>query len=121
GAAYLLADGTTIINNDLSFAWIGNDYVGPIPWLVIIAFGVILVSGFILRYTVLGLHIYAVGGNPEAARLTGIRVGLTLVVVYTISGLLASVGGVMSASRLFSANGQLGTGYELDAIAAVIL
>jgi len=121
GAAYLLADGTTVINSDLSFSWIGNDYLGPVPWLVVIAFGVILVSGFLLRYTVLGLHIYAVGGNPEAARLTGIRVGMTLAIVYTISGLLAAVGGVMSASRLYSANGQLGTGYELDAIAAVIL
>jgi ribose transport system permease protein len=118
GAAYLLADGRTVINNDLGFAWIGNDYLGPLPWLVVIALAVV---GFVLRRTVLGLHIYAVGGNPEAARLTGVNVGLTLVSVYAISGLLSALGGVMSASRLYSANGQLGTGYELDAIAAVIL
>jgi len=121
GAAYLLADGRTVINNDLSFAWIGNDYLGPIPWLVVIALAVVLLSGFILRKTVLGLHIYAVGGNPEAARLTGVNVGWTLVVVYALSGLFSALGGVMSASRLYSANGQVGTGYELDAIAAVIL
>ena len=121
GAAYLLAKGTTVINNDLSFAWIGNDRLGPVPWLVLIALGVVLVSGFVLRRTVFGLHVYAVGGNPEAARLTGINVSLTLVVVYAICGLLAALGGVMSASRLYSANGQLGSGYELDAIAAVIL
>jgi ribose transport system permease protein len=121
GAAYLLADGRTVINNDLDFAWIGNDYLGPLPWLVVIALAVVAVVGFMLRRTVLGLHIYAVGGNPEAARLTGINVGLTLVAVYAISGTLSALGGIMSASRLYSANGQLGTGYELDAIAAVIL
>ncbi|MBL9193724.1 MAG: ribose ABC transporter permease [Opitutaceae bacterium] len=121
GAAYLLADGKTVINNDLSFAWIGNDYLGPVPWLVVIAGLVVVGSWFLLRKTVLGLHIYAVGGNPEAARLTGINVGRTLVVVYALSGLFSALGGVMSASRLYSANGQLGTGYELDAIAAVIL
>jgi ribose transport system permease protein len=67
------------------------------------------------------MRIYAVGGNPEAARLAGINVGAILVLVYTLSGLCAALGGVMSASRLYSANGQLGIGYELDAIAAVIL
>jgi ribose transport system permease protein len=121
GAAYLLADGQTVINNDLGFAWIGNEYLGPVPWLVVIAGLVVIASGFILRRTVLGLHVYAVGGNPEAARLTGINVGRTLVAVYALSGLFSALGGVMSASRLYSANGQLGTGYELDAIAAVIL
>ncbi|MDB6128142.1 MAG: inner-rane translocator [Verrucomicrobia bacterium] len=65
--------------------------------------------------------MYAVGGNPEAARLTGINVPRVLIGVYALSGFLAALGGVMTASRLYSANGQLGTGYELDAIAAVIL
>lgn len=121
GAAFLLAKGTTVINSDLPFAWIGNDYLGPVPWLVVLAGAVILISAFVLRFTVLGLRIYAVGGNPEAARLTGINVAAILVTVYTISGTLAALGGVMSSSRLYSANGQLGAGYELDAIAAVIL
>lgn len=121
GAAYLLADGTTIINSNISFEWIGNAYLGPIPWLVIIAFTVIALCWFILRRTTLGVHIYAVGGNIQAARLTGIKVGAVLLFVYGVSGLLSGLGGVMSASRLYSANGNLGMGYELDAIAAVIL
>ncbi len=121
GAAYLLADGTTIINSNISFEWIGNAYLGPIPWLVIIAFAVIALCWFILRRTTLGVHIYAVGGNMQAARLTGIKVGAVLLFVYGMSGLLSGLGGVMSASRLYSANGNLGMGYELDAIAAVIL
>lgn len=121
GAAYLLANGTTVINNNITFDWIGGGYLGPIPWLVIIALLTVLVSGFILRRTVLGVRIYAVGGNPLAARLTGIQVPLILIFVYAASGFLSAVGGVMSASRLYSANGKLGEGYELDAIAAVIL
>ncbi len=121
GAAYLVADGTTVINSKISFDWIGNGYLGSIPWLVIIAFAVIAVCWFILRRTTLGTHIYAVGGNLQAARLTGIKVSLVLIFVYATSGLLSGLGGVMSASRLYSANGNLGVGYELDAIAAVIL
>jgi ribose transport system permease protein len=75
-----------------------------------------------LRRTVLGTWIYAVGGNKEAARLTGIKVSLVLLFVYGMSGLMAGIGGFMSAARLYAANGlQLGQGYELDAIAAVIL
>ncbi len=121
GAAYLAAGGTTVINSKIGFAWIGNGYVGPVPWLVIIALLTIALSAFILHSTVLGVHVYAVGGNPQAARLTGIPVPFVLIFVYGASGLLSGLGGVMSASRLYSAQGQLGIGYELDAIAAVIL
>jgi len=121
GAAYLAAGGTTVINSKIGFAWIGNGYVGPVPWLVIIALLTIAVSAFILHRTVLGVHIYAVGGNAQAARLTGIPVPFVLIFAYGVSGLLSGLGGVMSASRLYSAQGQLGIGYELDAIAAVIL
>ena len=82
---------------------------------------VVVMCWFILRRTTLGVHIYAVGGNMQAARLTGIKVWLVLLFVYGMSGVLSGLGGVMSASRLYSANGNLGMGYELDAIAAVIL
>src|SRR6201998_108422 len=121
GAAYLVAGGTTVINSQINFAWIGNGYLGPVPWLVIIALLTIAVSAFILQGTVLGVHVYAVGGNAQAARLTGIPVPFVLIFVYGVSGLLSGLGGAMSASRLYSAQGQLGIGYELDAIAAVIL
>ncbi|MEG4498776.1 ribose ABC transporter permease [Microcoleus sp. F10-C6] len=121
GVAYLVANGTTVINRNLNFAWVGNSYVGPIPWLVIIAFLAVLASWFVLRRTVLGRHIYAVGGNIRAARLTGIKVSRVLLFVYGVSGMLSGLGGIMSASRLYSATGMLGQGYELDAIAAVIL
>ncbi|BAY20579.1 inner-membrane translocator [Calothrix sp. NIES-2100] len=121
GAAFLVANGTTVINRNINFAWIGNSYVGPIPCLVIIALLTVAISWFVLRQTVLGVQIYAVGGNERAARLTGIKVNRVLLFVYGVSGLLAGLAGIMSASRLYSATGMLGQGYELDAIAAVIL
>jgi len=122
GLARLLADDKTVFNPDLPFAFIGNDSVLGVPWLVIIAVAVIAISWFILRRTVMGVQIYSVGGNPEAARLSGIKVWKVLLFVYAVSGALAGLGAVMSASRLFAANGlQLGQSYELDAIAAVIL
>jgi ribose transport system permease protein len=122
GAAYLFANGTTVLNRDIpSFEWIGNgDFLG-LPWLVWIAAALVLLSWFILRRTVLGMHIYALGGNPQAARLTGIKVSLVLGFVYAFSGLCSGVAGAMSASRLYGANGNWGSGYELDAIAAVVL
>lgn len=122
GLARLLGDDTTVFNPSLPFAFIGNGTLFGVPWLAIIAISVVLVSWFILRRTVLGTWIYAVGGNMEAARLTGIKVPLVLLFVYSMSGLLSGLGGAMSAARLFAANGlQLGQAYELDAIAAVIL
>ena len=122
GFARLLGGDTTVFNPSLAFAGIGNGDLFGVPYLVIIAFLVIFGSWLILRRTVLGVHIYAVGGNESAARLSGIRVWRVLLFVYGASGLLAGVGGVMQAARLYAANGQqLGQSYELDAIAAVIV
>jgi ribose transport system permease protein len=122
GIARLIGNDTTVFNPQLQFAFIGNARLLGIPWLVIIALLVIAISWFILRRTVLGVWIYAVGGNPAAARLSGIKVWLILLFVYMTSGFLAGLGGILSAARTFSANGaQLGLAYELDAIAAVIL
>lgn len=122
GLSRLAADDTTVFNAALPFAWIGNSHIFGVPWMVVIALAVVAVSWFVLRRTVLGVWIYGVGGNPDAARLSGIKVWAVLMFVYCMSGLLAGLAGVMSAARTLSANGaQLGTGYELDAIAAVIL
>ena len=127
GLARLMGGDTTIFNPDLPFAFIGEASipVAPgigIPVLAVIALAVIVLSWYVLRRTVLGVRIYAVGGNAAAARLSGIKVWAVLLFVYAASGLLAGLGGAMAAARLFAANGlQLGQSYELDAIAAVIL
>ena len=134
GLARLMGNDTTVFNPQIPFAFIGNDTLGAIPGvdhipflsampiLAAIALLVIAASWFVLKRTVLGTHIYAVGGNESAARLSGIKVPRVLLFVYGVSGLLAGLGGAMQAARLYAANGlQLGSSYELDAIAAVIL
>ena len=128
GVARLMSHDITVFNAKLPFAFIGSDNLVLIPglvsvsWLIVIAFLVIVGSWLILRRTVLGVYIYTVGGNPSAARLAGIKVGAVLLFAYGVSGVLAGLGGVMQAARLYAANGlQLGQSYELDAIAAVIL
>ena len=122
GFARLLGQDKTVINTDLPFAYVGSGTLFGIPFLVVIAAATIIMSWFILRRTVLGIYVYSVGGNPSGARLAGIRVWAVLLFVYSFSGLCAGLGGVMSAGRLYAANGiQLGQSYELDAIAAVIL
>ena len=128
GVARLLGADTTVFNAAIPYAFIGNGSltlipgVLSIPWLWMIALLVIIVSWLVLRRTVLGVHIYAVGGNESAARLAGIKVWAVLIFVYGVSGLLAGLGGAMQAARLYAANGlQLGQSYELDAITAVIL
>jgi ribose transport system permease protein len=105
GLARLLGNDTTVFNADLPFAFIGNGAlrlggIVAIPWLIVIAFLVIVASWLVLRRTVLGVHIYAVGGNENAARLSGIKVWAVLLFVYGMSGLLAGLGGVMQAAAL---------------------
>ncbi|RAO98637.1 ribose ABC transporter permease [Petrotoga sp. 9PW.55.5.1] len=121
GASFLLANGVSIINSNLNFAWIGNGYLGPIPWLAVIALLAVFIGAWISKKTVYGMRIYAVGGNLEAAKYTGIKTKRILMSVYIISGLASALAGIMIASRMYSANGLIGQGYELDAIAAVII
>ncbi len=128
GIARLMGGDTTIFNAEIPYAVIGNGSlpiipgIFSVPWLAIVALTVILVSWFVLKRTVLGTHIYSVGGNEAAARLSGIKVPFIYLIVYGISGLLSGLAAIMLATRLYAANGlQLGQAYELDAIAAVIL
>jgi Predicted ABC-type sugar transport system, permease component len=100
---------------------LGQGSVGFLPWPVIIAALVIVVGYIILKRTIFGRHIYAIGGNEQAARLSGIRVKRTLIWVDTISGICTGIAGVIFAARLLSGQPAAGQGYELDAIAAVIL
>ncbi len=121
GVAYLVANGTTVINNDLPYEALGNKSFAGIPWMVLAALVVFFLTWVLLKRTVLGTRIYAVGGNEMAAKYSGISVGTILVIVYSLSGLLSGLAGVVQSARLFSASGLMGISYELDAIAAVIL
>jgi ribose transport system permease protein len=82
---------------------------------------VTLVAAFVMRFTPLGRRLYALGGNPEAARLSGLPVKRDQVMAYTTSGLLAGLAGLMLAGRLSQGSSLVGAGYELDSIAATVV
>jgi len=92
-----------------------------IPNAVLIFFGLAIVAGLLLTKTIVGRYNFALGSNEEATRLSGVNVNLWKVVIYTITGAFAGVAGILMASRLNSAQPALGTGYELEAIAAVVI
>jgi ribose transport system permease protein len=92
-----------------------------IPNAVLILFGAAIVAGLILTKTVLGRYDFAIGSNEEATRLSGVNVDAWKTAIYTLCGTFAGLGGVLMASRLNSAQPALGAGYELDAIAAVVI
>jgi len=104
-----------------SFAWFGTGYAMGIPvpiWLMVIVFASVW---YLLNHTRFGRYIYALGGNESATRLSGINVDRVKIGVYAICGLLAALAGIIVTSRLSSAQPTAGMGYELDAIAAVVL
>lgn len=92
-----------------------------IPNAVLILFGAAIIAHLILSRTILGRYTYALGSNEEATRLSGVNVAAWKTAVYTLGGLFSGIGGVLMAARLNSAQPALGAGYELDAIAAVVI
>lgn len=101
--------------------WAGSGRLFGIPVSALIAGLVAFVAWWVLRYTAFGRAVYAVGGNREAARISGIDVGRTKIAVYAISGLTAAIAGILMVGRLSSANALLGEGDELRSIAAVVI
>jgi ribose transport system permease protein len=121
GFSYSLTNAQPLIANDLGYVGMGNGAIAGIPTPVVIMIVVYLVLWFVLNRTSFGRHIYAIGGNREAARLAGIKVRWTLVRVYLIMGACAGLAGVIFSARVESGQPKAGEGYELDAIAAVVL
>lgn len=121
GIAYSMHGGPVQIAGESGIESIGNGSIGGVPMPVIIMIFVYWFFWFLLERTKFGRHVYAVGGNPQAARLSGINVKKVLMSVYVISGVTAGLGGLIFASRVRSGQVTAGVGYELDAITAVIL
>ncbi|MCG5480946.1 ABC transporter permease [Sinorhizobium alkalisoli] len=121
GLAYTLTAGQPIVSSSLSFKALGSGYFVGIPIPVYVMIAVYLVAWYLLERTRFGRHVYAVGGNPKAARLAGIKVSRILTSVYVIAGTCAGLAGLIFAARVISAQPTAGEGYELDAIAAVVL
>ncbi len=123
GLAYIISQGKPIYQLPPGFVWLGrgSDPLFDLPVAVILMFLLYIIAWVVMERSVLGRHIYAVGGNPEAARLAGIRVRSVLLFAYTLCGLLAGVGGIIMASQLKSGAPTYGLTYELYVIAAVVV
>jgi ribose transport system permease protein len=121
GFTMLYTKGHPISNLGKDFAFIGAGSLLGIPVPVWIAVVVVLIAVFITQKTKLGRYIYAIGGNEQAAKLSGINIKKVKMTVYAMAGGLAALGGIIVTARLDSAQPNAGVSYELDAIAAVVI
>jgi len=121
GATLILNDGSPISGFDARYRWWGTGSIAGVP-VPIVLFGLIAAAGFVTqRYTRYGRYIYAVGGNPEAARLNGLDVAAIVTSVYLIVGALSGLAGFLLSARLGAAEAVGGIGYELRVIASVVI
>lgn len=121
GLTYIICDGMPIYGFPEAFNMIGQSYVGPVPTPVIIMAVCFAFGSFVLNKTYFGRYFYAVGGNAEAAKLSGIRVGRVKYLVFAIAGFFAGLAGVVMLSRTASGQANAGLGYEFDVITCVVL
>lgn len=120
-SALIFTEGQPVAGLSESFQKLGTGMIGPVPIPVLLFAACAVVTHFILSRTRFGRHVYAVGGNEEAAQKVGIPVRSVLMKVYLIAGVLAAIGGVVLTARVNGADPLAGTGYELNAIAAVVI
>ncbi|HSB73766.1 MAG TPA: ABC transporter permease [Candidatus Methylomirabilis sp.] len=121
GLALTYTQGTSIHGFPQSFTWIGKSFLGPIPMPVILGAGVIGLLHLLLTKTTFGRIAYAVGANAEAARFSGLSVDRTLIQVYSLSGLLAGLSGLIYIARLNAADADLGMLWPLEGIAVAVI
>jgi ribose transport system permease protein len=121
GVVFLVSGGFAIGVNMTAFRFLGTTRVASIPLPIILLILIYALFYVVLRFTVFGRSIYSIGGNPEAARLSGINVDRIRILTYTLSGLLSGFGGIVLASRLGSAQVDAGTQYPINSIAACVL
>ncbi len=121
GLGYVVSDARTIFGFPESFVAIGRTDIGPVPLPVIIGALVFIIGGYCLLKTVVGLHIYATGGNITSTNLAGIRTALLVTSLYTVNGALIGLVSVLTIARLGSASPSIGVQFELDVLTAAIL
>lgn len=121
GLTLVYTNGRPVINLSDGYNYIGGGYVGEFPLPIIIFMGVVVFGVFVLNFTKFGRHVYAVGGNELAARASGLNVSSIKVAVYSIAGALSGLSGIVLSSRVMAGSPAVGLGYELDAIAAVVI
>ena len=120
GCTMLLTRGRPI-SFESPLSVLGSGYIGPVPLVVIIMFITVFIGTIFSQYTQMGRNIYAIGNNPRAAELSGIKVKRTTCSVYIIQSVLCAFCGIIVAGNLRSADATLGTGYDIDTIAAVVI
>ena len=121
GTALLVSDGGPISGFNEAYRWIGQGKIGMVPIPVIIFLVFIVLCHIVLKYTVYGRYIYSVGGNPEAARLSGINIDLIITSTYIITGFFVGLAAFILSARLNSSEAVAGMGYELNVIAVVVV
>lgn len=121
GAAFIYTDGRPILGVSEGLENFAQKYLGPIPLPAIYMIVIVAIAFFLLKYTHYGRSVYAVGGNEEAATLSGTRSGAVKISVYMISGLLSAFAAIINVARVEVGEPILGDGWELDAIAAVAI
>ena len=121
GLGFIYTGAYPVYGLPAAFKTLGQGYVGIVPIPTIIFVAVALIASFILRKTVFGRHIYAIGGNESAAKLAGIRVPRIKIAVYILSGFIASIAAVIQAARIGAGMPTIGEGFELDAVAAAVI
>jgi ribose transport system permease protein len=121
GLSYALTSGFPIPNLPPAYKFMGQGYVGFLPFPVILLLVLGLAFTFFLNKTVAGRRVYATGSNEEAARVSGVNTRRIKMIVFSLSGVLAGLAGMVTAARLGVAQSTAGVGYEMDAIAAVII
>ena len=121
GVTYLLTDGAPVFNVPDDLRYLGAGFVGPVPVVGIIFIAVTIAAALFLRRTRPGRYIYAAGGNPEAARLSGVPVTSVIAFTFVVSGALSAFGGVLLTAWLDVGQPTASQGVELYAIAAVVL
>ena len=121
GLALILSKGRPVSNLSDSFNFIGGGDIFGIPFPIIVLIVIFIICLLILKKTLLGRYIYAIGGNEQAARASGININQVKMAVYSISGLLAGLAGILLTSRITTGQPNAGAGFELDAIAAAVI
>ncbi|MDI9375214.1 MAG: ABC transporter permease [Thermotogota bacterium] len=121
GIVYMYTGGYPLYVDSEGFAFIGNGYVGPVPFPIILLLALVALGQFILVRTKFGRYSCAIGGNKEAARLSGVKVDFYIIMTFVMGGVMAAMSGIVYASRLLSVTPLAGQGYELDAIASAVI
>jgi len=121
GFCYVLTRGLPVFGFADGFSYIGGGYISIIPFPVIIMTLIMIMGALLLNNTAVGRYVYAIGGNKEAARLSGINTGRVSVAMFTLSGALSAIAGIILTSRLMSGQPSGNDGFEFDVITAVIL